>query len=169
MMEDKRLRKYAISGGSATVRRSSDDIFRTVSAVSRRRNPTTFCCCCFCSRCSLMACPAWCGSSRRRGVAWCLTCCPCGGGWGKKVGAEDPSAGSHGNVDKARSSDRYDSVNWWSLDVHDLGFEPRLIRTLVTVTPLLHWLSTTQTRLTSQRRLSCKRIKNTNKNGMNTT
>ena len=39
----------------------------------------------------------------------------------------------------------YDSVDWWRLDVHDLGFEPRLIWTLATVTPLLHWLSTTWT------------------------
>ena len=59
-----------------------------------------------------------------------------------------------GDVDKARSSDRYDSVDWWRLDVHDLGFEPRLIWTPTTVTPLLRWLSTTRTRLTSSRRLS---------------
>ena len=36
----------------------------------------------------------------------------------------------------------YDSVDWWRLDVHDLGFEPRLIWTPATVTPLLRWLST---------------------------
>ena len=42
-----------------------------------------------------------------------------------------------GDVDKAQSSDRYDSVDWWRLDIHDLSFEPRLIRTLATVTPLL--------------------------------
>ena len=71
------------------------------------------------------------------------------------------------DVDKARSSNRYDSVNWWSLDVHDLDFEPRLIQTLTTVTPLLRWLSTTRTRLTSPRRLSYKRIENTSKNGIN--
>ena len=71
------------------------------------------------------------------------------------------------NIDKVRSSDRYDSVDWWRLDVHDLGFESRLIRTPAIVTPLLRWLSTTQTRLTSLRRLSCKRIENTSKNGMN--
>jgi hypothetical protein len=29
------------------------------------------------------------------------------------------------------------------LDVHDLGFKPSLIRTPTTITPLLHWLSTT--------------------------
>jgi len=46
------------------------------------------------------------------------------------------------DVDKARSSERYDSVDWWRLDVHDLGFEPRLIWTPATVTPLLRWLST---------------------------
>ena len=45
------------------------------------------------------------------------------------------------DVDKAQSSDRYDSVDWWRLDVHDLGFEPRLIWTPATVTPLLRWLS----------------------------
>ena len=44
------------------------------------------------------------------------------------------------DVDKARSSEKYDSVDWWRLDVHDLGFEPKLIRTPATVTPLLHWL-----------------------------
>ena len=71
------------------------------------------------------------------------------------------------DVDKARSFDRYDSVNWWRLDVHDLGFEPRLIRTPTTVTLLLCWLSTTRTGLTSPRRLSYKRIENTSKNGMN--
>ena len=34
-----------------------------------------------------------------------------------------------GDVDKARSSERYDSVDWWRLDVHNLGFKPRLIQT----------------------------------------
>jgi len=29
------------------------------------------------------------------------------------------------DVDKARSSDRYNSVDWCRLDIHDLGFEPR--------------------------------------------
>ena len=33
------------------------------------------------------------------------------------------------DVDKARSSERYDSVDWWRLDIHDLGFKPRLIWT----------------------------------------
>ena len=33
------------------------------------------------------------------------------------------------DVDKARSSERYDSVDWWRLDVHDLGIELRLVQT----------------------------------------
>ena len=41
------------------------------------------------------------------------------------VGA--PLIGVMRDVDKARSFDGYDSVDWWRLDVHDLGFEPRLI------------------------------------------
>jgi len=39
------------------------------------------------------------------------------------------------NVDKVRSSDRYDSVDWWIVDVHDLGLEPRVI---LTPQPLHH-------------------------------
>ena len=31
------------------------------------------------------------------------------------------------DADKAWSSERYDSVDWWRLDIHDLGLEPRLI------------------------------------------
>ena len=69
-----------------------------------------------------------------------------------------------GDVGKAQSSDRYDSVDWWRLDVHDLGFKPRLIRTPTTITLLLRWLSTTRTWLTSPRRLSYKQIENTSKN-----
>ena len=80
------------------------------------------------------------------------------------VVAEDGAIGWSSDVHKARSSDRYDSINWWRLDIHNLGFEPRLIQTLTTVTPLLRWLSTTRARLTSPRRLSCKRIENTSKN-----
>ena len=79
----------------------------------------------------------------------------------------EKTATDEADVDKARSSKRYDSVNWWRLNVHDLGFKPKLIRTPATVIPLLRWLSTTRTRLTSPRRLSCKQIENTSKNGMN--
>ena len=38
-----------------------------------------------------------------------------------------------GDVGKAQSSDRYDSIDWRRLNVHDLGFEPRLIQTPATV------------------------------------
>ena len=36
------------------------------------------------------------------------------------------------DIDKVRSSYRYDSVDWWRPNVHNLGFEPRLIQTLAT-------------------------------------
>jgi hypothetical protein len=66
-------------------------------------------------------------------------------------------------VDAALSFNGYDNFNRGELDVHDLDFEPSLIQTSTTVTPLFCWLSTTYNMIDLAEKASHKLAESTSK------